>query len=252
MSSDCSRGVYFEVHGHGSPLMLAFPITASPRPNDPACTTLRGYLDLLTDRYSVLVMDYPNLEPDTGRSKAIPAGELTAERVCCDLLAVADAAGFEQFAWWGFSWGGVIGLQLASRSDRVAALVCGGWPPLGGPYAELLRAVRAVAVAAAEPPPDFSLPADQFVAFYESMQEWHEADAIGRIQCPRMAFVGSEDEVETGGVRLRLAATVREHRSKLEKQGWEVVEITGRDHSVYADPATVVPVVRSFLDKVCG
>jgi len=248
VSSKCSRGVHFEVYGHGSPLVLGFPITASPRPSDPAGVTLRGYLDLLTDRYSVLVMDYPNLEPDVGRSESIPAGDLTKERVCCDLLAVADAAGFKQFAWWGFSWGGVIGLQLASRSDRVVALVCGGWPPLGAPYAELLRACRALA---AEHPPDRRIPPDQFVAFYESVQDWHEADAVGRIQCPRMAFVGSEDEVETGGVRLRLAATVREHRSKLEKQGWEVVEITGRDHSVYSDPATVVPIVRSFLDKVC-
>lgn len=248
MSSSYSRGVHFEVYGRGSPLVLGFPITASPRPRDPAGATLRGYLDLLTDRYSVLVMDYPNLEPDTGRSKPIPAGELTAERVCCDLLAVADAAGFEKFVWWGFSWGGVIGLQLASRCDRVTALVCGGWPPLGGPYAELLRIARAVV---AEPPPDRKLPHDQFVTFYESVRDWREADAIQRIHCPKMAFVGSEDEVETAGVRLRLAATIREHRGELERQGWEVVEITGRDHSVYADPATVVPVVRSFLDKVC-
>ena len=248
MSSNCSRGVHFKVYGHGSPLMLGFPITASPRPGDPASTTLKGYLDLLTDRYSVLVMDYPNLEPDASRSKPIPAGELTAERVCCDLLAVADAAGFEQFIWWGFSWGGVIGLQLATRSDRVAALVCGGWPPLGAPYAELLRSGRA---EAAKPSLGLNVPLDQFVTFYESIQDWHEADAIRRIQCPRMAFVGSEDEGERTRQKLPLAAIIREHRGELEQQGWEVVEITGRDHSVYADPVTVVPVVRSFLDKVC-
>ena len=245
MSTNCARGVHFEVYGHGSPLVLGFPITASPRPRDPAGSILRGYLDLLTDRYCVLVMDYPNLEPDTGRSKPIPAGELTAERVCCDLLAVADAAGFEQFIWWGFSWGGVSGLQLASRSDRVSALVCGGWPPLGAPYAELLRSAR---TAAAKPSLDLDVPLDQFVTFYESIQDWHEADAIRRIQCPRMAFVGSEDEGEL--MRTPLAATIREHRGKLEQQGWEVVEITGRDHSVYRDPITVVPIVRSFLDKV--
>jgi len=55
-----------------------------------------------------------------------------------DILAVADAAGVDRFAWFGFSFGGVVGLQLASRTNRLSALVCGGWPPLGGQYAETL------------------------------------------------------------------------------------------------------------------
>lgn len=243
-----SIGVHYEVYGQGFPLMLGFPITASPRLEDPDGRVLQGYLERLTDRYRVLVMDYPNLGPGVGRSEPIPAGELTSQRVCRDLLAMADAAGFERFIWWGFSWGGVIGLQLASRSDRVAALVCGGWPPLGGAYADLLRASRTVA---AHRPADFSLPPDQFVTFYESVQDWPEAEAVGRIRCPKMTFVGSEDEVELVGVRVRLAATLRERRRDLEERGWQVAEIPGRDHSVYADPAVVVPLVRGFLDGVC-
>jgi pimeloyl-ACP methyl ester carboxylesterase len=55
-----------------------------------------------------------------------------------DILAVADAAGVDRFAWFGFSFGSVVGLQLASRTNRLSALVCGGWPPLGGQYAETL------------------------------------------------------------------------------------------------------------------
>jgi pimeloyl-ACP methyl ester carboxylesterase len=243
-----SLGIHYETYGQGYPLILGFPVTASLRPPAVTSAILTGYLDRLTDRYRVLVMDYPNLGPDIGRSKPIPADELTAERVCSDLLAVADTAKFERFIWWGFSWGGVIGLQLASRSDRVSALVCGAWPPLGGPYADLLRAVRVVAAAQ---PPKRDVPPDQFVTFYQSVQSWQEAEAVKRIKCPTMTFVGSEDEVLTGGVTVRLAAIIRERRSELEGQGWHVVEITGRDHSLYADPATLVPIVRSFLDRVC-
>jgi pimeloyl-ACP methyl ester carboxylesterase len=39
---------------------------------------------------------------------------------------VADAAGFERFAWLGYSWGGVMVLQLAWRSNRLSTLICGG------------------------------------------------------------------------------------------------------------------------------
>ena len=58
----------------------------------------------------------------------------TSDRVRADILAVADAAAADRFAWYGYSCGGVVGLQLAARTDHLTALVCGGWPPLGAPY----------------------------------------------------------------------------------------------------------------------
>jgi pimeloyl-ACP methyl ester carboxylesterase len=236
-----SNGVHYEVHGRGFPLILGYPFMASPVADDADNVSLKGYLDRLTDHYRVLVMDYPNV----GLSRPFPGDQLTAQRLCDDLLAVADAAGFERFVWWGFSWGGLIGLQLASRSDRVAALVCGGWPPLDGPYADMLRAIR---VIAADPPPRYTIPLDQFITFYKSVQAWPESEAIRRIQCPKMTFVGTADELEIGGVTVRLAATIQRRRGDLEQQGWRVVEIPGRDHWVYQDPSTVVPIVREFLD----
>ena len=51
-----------------------------------------------------------------------------------DILAIADAAGADQFAWWGYSFGGAAGLQLAARTDRVSALVVGGVPPVWQPF----------------------------------------------------------------------------------------------------------------------
>lgn len=240
-------GVYFEAFGRGFPLILGYPIVASMMPEDPGGVVRKEYIDRLTDRYRVIVMDYPDQGPDVGRSRRIGGAELTAQRVCEDILGVADAAGFDRFAWWGYSWGGVIGLQLATRSDRVAALVCGGWPPLGAPYAETLRIARAVA---AGPPSDFPLPPEQFVTFYQSVESWPEADAIRGIHCPRLAFAGSEDELEVHGIPVRIGATLSQRRGELERQGWQVVEIAGRDHTIYMDPGMVIPMVRSFLDRV--
>jgi pimeloyl-ACP methyl ester carboxylesterase len=237
-----AAGIRYEVHGQGIPLFLGYPITASGSPEDPLLAILGGYLDRLSDRYRTLVVDYSS----PGGDAPVAASECTADRVCADLFAVADAAGFDRFAWWGFSWGGVIGLQLASRSDRVTALVCGGWPPLGGPYAELLSACRAMA---ANPPDGMSAMLDQYVQFYESLQGWPEARVVPLIACPRMTFVGSADEVDLGAVKVPLAATIRSRRAELEKLGWHLTEIPDRDHSIWTDPGTVVPIVRRFLDR---
>lgn len=68
----------------------------------------KGYLDRLTDRYRVIVMDYPPTGPDAARA----VDSFDPNRVCADILAVADAAGADRFAWFGYSWGGVVGLQL--------------------------------------------------------------------------------------------------------------------------------------------
>ncbi len=247
-----SAAIHFELHGAGAPLFLGFPLMASHAEifGEEGASVLRGYLDRLTDRYRVLLADYPSI----GKSESIPTSELTANRVCADLLRVADSAGFDRFAFWGFSWGGAVGLQLAARTDRLKALVCGGWPPLGGQYAEILQASRE---AAAKPPAGAMAVLRsagqyaQWVTFYESVVDWPEAQAVARIACPRMAYAGSAGDPTAGhGVPISIASTIRKRRDELETLGWYVREIPGRDHSVCLDPATVVPLVRQFLDRV--
>jgi hypothetical protein len=230
--------IHFEVHGHGAALILGYPITASEVPESPGRAATNGYLARLTDRYQVLVMDYPNI----GKSEPIVPTELTADRVCADLLRVADSAGFGRFAWWGYSWGGLIGLLLAGRTDRLTALVCGGWPPLGGLAPIVLESCRAAASK-------FEYQ-KQYVTFYESLQGWSEADSVREITCPRLTYVGSDDEVEREGIRMPIAATLRRHRQELEESGWQVCELPGRDHSLWTDPSVVVPIVRPFLDSL--
>lgn len=249
MPTDAKTGISYALHGSGVPLFLGFPIMASYGEIFGAANAgvLSGFLDRLTDRYRVLVVDYPSI----GKSRSIPPGELTADRVCADLLGVADAAGFDRFAWWGYSWGAQAGLQLASRTDRLSALVVGGWSPLGGPYADILRASEvnvenppASAMVVLREPAQYA----QWVTYNRSVQNWPEASAVARIDCPRLAYAGADADVDPGGVPVRYATALREHRAELERMGWRVVLLPDQGHAVGLEPEIVVPIVREFLD----
>jgi pimeloyl-ACP methyl ester carboxylesterase len=86
----------------------------------------------------VLAFDYE------GHVLATPKPDtLTPVNVAGDILAVADAAGAERFAYYGYSWLAMGGLQLAIRTDRLWALAMGGYPPVDGPYAEMLQVTAA-------------------------------------------------------------------------------------------------------------
>src|SRR5205814_96695 len=63
---------------------------------------------------------------------------LTPSNVISDFLSVAEVAGADRFAYYGYSWLGMTGLQLALSTDRLAAVAVGGWPPIDAPYREML------------------------------------------------------------------------------------------------------------------
>lgn len=242
-------GIYYEVHGAGQPLFLGFPVMASHAEIFGAASApvRSAFLGALTDRYRVLIADYPNC----GRSTSPPPAEMTIERVCADMLRVADAADFERFAWWGGTFGAVTGLNLAARTDRLTALVSAGWPPLDAPYSQLLRGARA---SVANPPeharvilraPDQYA---QWVTFYESLVGWPEADAVAGIRCPRLVAYGADAETSVSDIALPMAEIIRSTRRRLEGLGWRVIEIPDSGSAVILDPGTLVPVVRSWLD----
>nr|WP_242454496.1 alpha/beta hydrolase [Bailinhaonella thermotolerans] len=134
-----------EVLGSGPALLL--PVSPKPAEGpqaeemrkwgmDPALG--RTLMDGLSDAFRVVAFDYE------GHVMAHPKpGTLTPANVAADFLAVADAVGAERFAYYGYSWLALSGLQLAIRTDRLSALAMGGFPPLGGPYAEMLRVTEA-------------------------------------------------------------------------------------------------------------
>lgn len=244
-------GVYYETHGEGVPLLLGFPILASHAQvfGDAAGAVREGFLSGLTDRYQVLLLDYPSI----GRSADIPPKQLTADRVCSDLLAVATAAGFDRFIYWGYSWGAAVGLQLAARTDRLLGLVMGGWPPLGAQYSDALASAEE---QIADPPPEVQVvlrsPAQyaQWSHFYRSLGDWSESRTTRGISVPRLAYAGGEGDVMAGRRLIRNATTLRARQAELEALGWEVRLIAGQGHAVGLDATAVVPMVREFLDRI--
>jgi pimeloyl-ACP methyl ester carboxylesterase len=233
-------GSIIEVRVHGQGPALLLPV--NPRPvegpqaeelrrwgNDPALG--RSLIYGLAGAYQVVAFDYE------GHVLQVPKPDtLTPDNLAGDFLAVADAAGAERFACYGYSWLALAGLQLAIRTDRLMALAMGGWPPLGGPYAEMLRvtiathdlasepsrarqgaAGDATAASASEPasePAPASSPEEldwstvevtlseaqtrQFVTLYQALQGFDDRVAQARLACPRLCFVGSADEIDYG------------------------------------------------------
>lgn len=251
MPLDPASGVFYEVQGQGTPLLIGLPLMASFTQlfGSELQPVLDGYLGRLTDRYRVLRVDVPSI----GGSRDIAPEDLTADRVCADLLAVADAAGFDRFAYWGYSWGAAVGLQLAARTDRLTALALGGWPPLGAPYADILRATRLK-----QPDPEPSsmkvlrskAQYRQWETFYASLDGWPEAESVARIACPKLLYFGGDGDLVEAGIPVHIASIIREHRATLEAQGWVVHELPGQGHGVCMVPELVVPPVRAFLDQV--
>ena len=246
-----SSGVYFEVHGAGAPLFLGFPIMASHALvfGDAAAEMRSGFLAGLTDGSQVLLVDYPSI----GRSTTIPPLELKVDRVCDDMLNVADAAGIDSFAWWGGTFGAVTGLALAARTDRVDALVCAGWSPLGTPYAGMVAAAR---VQLQDPPPHARVmlrdPGQyaQWSTFYGSLGDGWEAQTVQRIRCPRAVIYGDHAESSVGDCPLPIAATLRARTPELQNLGWQVIEVPRADASLVLEPDRLVPPARRFLDSV--
>ncbi|OYU77908.1 MAG: hypothetical protein CFE45_30145, partial [Burkholderiales bacterium PBB5] len=158
-----------------------------------------------------------------------------------------------RFAYWGYSWGAAVGLQLAARTDRLMALVLGGWPPLGAPYAGILQATRQQQPAPAPSSLKVLRSKDQYrqwEAYYSSMLCWPEAESVARIACPKLLYFGGDGDLVEAGIPIRIASLIRERRTALEQLGWEVHEFAGQGHGVCMTPELVVPPVRVFLDRV--
>jgi pimeloyl-ACP methyl ester carboxylesterase len=198
---------------------------------------------------------------------------LTADAVAADLLAIADAAGADRFAYYGYSWLALSGLQLAIRTDRLTALVMGGFPPLGGPYPAMLTVTRSAhrqALEAQGRPPaapvevqpgdwdsvEFTLTPDQtqqYVTLYESLVDFDERAALDRLTIPRLAFAGENDTVAYGpkwdNAVVEIAGPLRANRDELVKRGWTVALLPDADHMSGMHAARVLPLLIPWLTE---
>ena len=84
-----------------------------------------GYVKRLKMDYKVITMD---IRGHGASGKPTDPSAYAIDRMCEDILDVADACGVDRFAIWGFSYGGNIARFLAVRSKRVSQLVIIGIP----------------------------------------------------------------------------------------------------------------------------
>lgn len=226
----------------------------------------RTLCDGLKDRFRVLAVPYEahvlaHPRPDT----------LTPDTIAADLLAVADAGGVDRFALYGYSWLALAALQVALRTDRLTGLAMGGFPPLGGPYREMLAVTTATHELAGAPratpgnaqdgtdwdSAEVTLsPAQtrQFVTLYQSLQGFDEPAAIGRVTCPRLCFAGTADRIEYsprwGGVVVDIAGGVQRNEARLRAAGWTVRLLDGLDHVQAMQPPQVLPILEPWLTAI--
>jgi len=217
--------------------------------------------------FRVITADYE------GHLAAHPkAHTLTATAVAADLLAVADAAGADRFAYYGYSWLALAGLQLATRTDRLAALAMGGFPPLDGPYGPMLTVTHAShreALANVGKPPSTAevQPGDwdsaettqapeqiqQYVTLYESLRGFDERAALDRLDLPRLVFAGADDNIRYGprwdNAYVAIADAVRGNRDELTRQGWAVQLVAGTDHMSAMQADQVLPLLIPWLRR---
>ena len=94
-------------------------------------------VDGLASRFRIVAADY-EARPD-GQPGARPADPGRARRGCARHRRRGHSW---LFAWYGYSWLALTGLQVALRTDRRWALAMGGYPPVDGPYAAMLDVTR--------------------------------------------------------------------------------------------------------------
>jgi hypothetical protein len=264
------------VQGSGRALMVSARL--APYPPDEAETMRQWGADPdlgpklvggLSRSHRVIIADYE------GHRMAHPAPDtLTPGNVTADLLAIADAADADVFAYYGYSWLALCGLQLAIRTDRLWALAMGGYPPLDGPYGSMLAVTRAAhsmatqsadlapSPAAAVEPGDWDsvsvqtneAQTRQFVTLYEALQDFDDSSAELPRDLPRLAFAGAGDRIDYGpawgNVHVKIGEPLAIHQQTLIEAGWDIHVLPGLDHISAMHSSVVLPILIDWLQKV--
>ena len=258
MAHDGSE-IYFEVHGEGERFLFLGPGTAAPRamsagpgqrPLAEVSETLaqakQAYIDAFGEEYRLIFIEYPGIEPKMYT--------LTPSAVARDYLAIADAAGATEFAYAGFSWGCVTGLQLALRTDRMTALVCGGYPAMDGVYEDMRKVCRAMSEGPASLyglEVGFPESGRQFLTYYEGLQSFNDRLVQGALKIPRLNWIGDQDLPTLNGEPLtHMGEVIINNRDELEAAGWDVKILPGRNHLDGGAPDVQVQVIDEWLSKV--
>ncbi|QIB67009.1 alpha/beta fold hydrolase [Kineobactrum salinum] len=203
------------------------------------------WIDSLKGEFFLIAADYPR---GFGRTENPLGLNFTPDVAAEEYARIADAAGVESFGWVGYSYGGAMGVQVACRSDRVSALIVGGFPPLNAPFQQMVEITSRMA---STPPAGWDVDPKLLwssVGFYSSLVQWPEREEVAKLKMPRMVFTGTEDQgVPSQGIDSPIAANLRQVEQELKSMGWQVKWLEGEDHITAIQAAVSLPAVHNFF-----
>lgn len=232
----------------------------------------KHFIEGLVDMFQVLHFDY-----EGHRLQHPNAEHLTPDTIVSDLLVIADEMNVHSFSYYGYSWLALIGLQLAIRTERLEGLIMGGFPPLDGPYKEMLTVTHKTheQVLAKKNAPvydkqdkidpeqvdwdniEVNLSTDQtkqFVTLYNHLEDFNDRAIQQQLTIPKLAFAGEKDTIvygeNFGSVTVDIGGILQRNKQELEQFGWaiEILQGDGMDHTKAMQPMTVLPVIKRWVE----
>jgi pimeloyl-ACP methyl ester carboxylesterase len=229
----------YEVHGGSGPALL-LPYVNFSWPE---------VLDLapLAERFTVIAASPRGFAASSRLAGDDPyrAGDMAE-----DLVAVVQAVGFERFSVLGYSFSGVFAAWLPHLTDRVDAVVAGGFP-IAGDYTYLHADIRRWTEEARADPEAWAYVDAHFdpraaIAFYSGLSELPADGLIADLPCPLLAFWGDEDEE----IEL-VAGGIAELAAGLDRHGLQHVSFPGHDHEgMLKHIGEAVPSVLAWFDRL--
>lgn len=231
----------------------------------------KHFIEGLVDKFQVLYFDYE------GHRLQHPSPEnLTPENLVKDLLTIADEMNVKMFSYFGYSWLALVGLQLAIRTARLESLIMGGFPPLDGPYKEMMVVTNKTYEQALYNQNSSVIKDDahinpekvdwenievqidtnqtkQFVTMYKNLMEFDDRDIQPKLVIPRLAFAGEKDTIvygeNFGSVTVDIIGVLQKNKQELEHLGWDIDILNGNDmdHTKAMQPITVLPLIKQWL-----
>ncbi|GIP34063.1 alpha/beta fold hydrolase [Paenibacillus sp. J2TS4] len=233
----------------------------------------KHFVEGLMDKFQILYFDYE------GHRLQHPNPEnLTPESIVNDLLTIANEMNVKKFSYYGYSWLALVGLQLAIRTDRLESLIMGGFPPIEGPYKEMMVVTNKTYQQALSnqncsviDEQDHISPekvdweniqvkidtdqTKQFVTMYENLMEFDDREIQHKLDIPRLAFAGEKDTIvygeNFGNVTVDIIGILQKNKQELEHLGWDIEILKGNDmdHTKAMQPVTVLSLIKRWLIK---
>jgi pimeloyl-ACP methyl ester carboxylesterase len=260
ISPDGTR-IAFDVTGKGPALMLLHGAGKTRRDWHKL-----GYVERLKEAFTVITVDIRG----TGESDyLVEIEDYAIDKIYQDLYAVADACKVEQFAIWGFSFGGNIARYLGARyltPRKIAARYPAAWPDrisaiavIGVPFGPAVDEAFDAYIRGFEkkyghlaktqkPDPDpqkrrtpIKGQMAGWLACFRAMRGWPRVDP-GDLYCPAMLVVGTKNK--------NVMRWVDTHREELVQAGVELQIIEGLTHNQeFTEVDRVFPVIQPFFDE---